>query len=207
MKKVLKIVGIIVLVILVLFMIHAIRNYIILSKINENVSKYVESSNMHMKTTSDKIAVNYYKKDDKEVAFMEKDNVKISVYKVGEKVDQFVDSGDSKTAKLGFGSLNVQVANIAQFDTEWQKFMLGSVAFIRSETYKDKQCYIIDNLLSPYYLVSTDKSQLTVEKDTGLLLKGSNDGTEYYEREYEFNNVDDSIFVEPDISKYTIQEN
>ena len=207
MKKVLKIVGIIVLVILVLFMIHAIRNYIILSKINENVSKYVESSNMHMKTTSDKIAVNYYKKDDKEVVFMQKDNVKISAYKVGEKVDQFIDAGDTKTVRLNSGMMVVQVPNIAQFDTEWQRFLMGSMAFIRSETYKDKQCYIIDNLLSPYYLVSTDKSQLTVEKDTGLLLKGSNDGTEYYEREYEFNNVDDSIFVEPDISEYTIQEN
>lgn len=205
MKKVLKIVGIIIAIILVLFMIHAIRNYIILSKINENVAKYVESSNMHMKTTSSQMNINFYKKDNKEVAFMEKDNVKISAYKVGEKVDQFVDAGDTKTVRLNSGMMVVQVANIAKFDTEWQKFMLGSVSFIRSETYKDKECYTIDNLLSPYFLVG-DKSQYTVEKDTGLLLKDTTDGVTY-EREYEFNNVDDSIFVEPDISEYTIQEN
>ena len=205
MKKVLKIVGIIIVVILILFMIHTIRNYIILNKINENVAKYVESNNLHMQNKSDQVNVNYYKKDDKELAIMQKDNIKMSMYKVGEKVDQFVDSGDSKTAKLGFGSLTVQVANIAKFDTEWQRFMLGSVAFIRSENYKDKDCYVIDNLLSPYFLVG-DKCQYTVEKDTGLLLKDNTDGV-VYEREYEFNNVDDSVFIEPDISEYTIQEN
>lgn len=203
MKKVLKIVGIIIAVVLVLFMIHAIRNYIILSKINNNIAKYVESNNMHMKIISKQMTVNYYRKDDKEVAILQKDNVKISNYKTGEKINQFVEAGDSKIAKLGSGMLIVQVPNTAKFDTKWQRFLLGSVAIIRSETYKDKRCYTIDNLLSPYFLVG-DKCQYTIEKDTGLLLKDITDGVTY-EREYEFNNVSDSIFVEPDINQYTIQ--
>ncbi|MBR3134304.1 MAG: hypothetical protein IKG56_02460 [Clostridia bacterium] len=205
MKKVLKVVGISILVVLVLFMIHAIRNYIILSKINENVAKYVESNNMYMKTESDQVNVNYYRKDDKEVAIMNKDNIKMSNYKIGEKNDQFVETGESKTAKLNLGSMTVQVANIAKFDTKWQRFMLGSVAFIRSKNYKDKACYVIDNLISPYFLVG-DKCQYTVEKDTGLLLKETTDGI-VYEREYEFNKVEDSVFIEPDINEYIIQEN
>lgn len=206
MKKILKIVGIMIVVILVLFMIHAIRNYIILSKINANVSKYVESNNMHMRTISDQITINYYRKDDKEVAIIQKDNIKMSNYKIGEKNDQFVESRDNKTAKLNYGSLHVQVSNIAQFDTEWQRFLYGSVAIIRSETYKDKECYVIDNLFSPYCLTSLDKPQYTIEKDTGLLLKDSSESF-LYEREYEFNNVADSVFIEPDISQYIIQEN
>ena len=44
-----------------------------------------------------------------------------------------------------------------------------------------------------------------IEKDTGLLVKMM-EGTTVSEREQEFNNVDDSIFVEPDISQYTISE-
>ena len=204
MKKVLKIVGIIIAVVLVLFMIHAIRNYIILSKINKNVAKYVESNNMHMKITSKQMTVDYYRKDDKEVAILQKDNVKISNYKIGEKINQFVEAGDSKIAKLGSGMLIVQVPNTAKFDTKWQRFLLGSVAIIRSETYKDKRCYTIDNLLSPYFLVG-DKCQYTIEKDTGLLLKDITDGVTY-EREYEFNNVEDSIFEEPDINQYIIQK-
>ena len=204
MKKVLKIVGIIIAIVVVLFIVHAIRNYIILSKINENVAKYVESNNMHMKITSKQMTVNYYKKDDKEVAILQKDNVKISNYKTGEKINQFLEAGDSKIAKLGSGMLIVQVPNTAKFDTKWQRFLLGSVAIIRSETYKDKRCYTIDNLLSPYFLVG-DKCQYTIEKDTGLLLKDITDGVTY-EREYEFNNVSDSIFVEPDINQYIIQK-
>ena len=55
-----------------------------------------------------------------------------------------------------------------------------------------------------------------IEKETGLRIKAK-EGTltdvngnvadtivEYY---YEFNNVDDSIFTEPDISQYKIQKN
>lgn len=204
MKKVLKIVGIIIAVVLVLFMIHAIRNYIILSKINKNVAKYVESNNMHMKITSKQMTVDYYRKDDKEVAILQKDNVKISNYKIGEKINQFVEAGDSKIAKLDSGMLIVQVPNTAKFDTEWQRFLMGSVAFIRSEKYKDKECYTINNLISPYFLVG-NKSQYTIEKDSGLLLKDISDGVTY-EREYEFNNVEDSIFEEPDINQYIIQK-
>lgn len=109
MKKVLKIVGIIIAVVVVLFIIHVIRNYIILSKINNNIAKYVESNNMHMKITSKQMTVNYYRKDDKEVAILQKDNVKISNYKTGEKINQFVEAGDSKIAKLNSGMLIVQV--------------------------------------------------------------------------------------------------
>ena len=76
MKKVLKIVGIIIAIVVVLFIVHAIRNYIILSKINENVAKYVESNNMHMKITSKQMTVNYYKKDDKEVAILQKERLR-----------------------------------------------------------------------------------------------------------------------------------
>ena len=44
-----------------------------------------------------------------------------------------------------------------------------------------------------------------IEKETGLLLK-TETGNLIGERTYEFDNVDDSIFVEPDISQYKIQK-
>ena len=43
-----------------------------------------------------------------------------------------------------------------------------------------------------------------IEKDTGLLTKSMVAGVTS-ERSYEFDNVDDSIFVEPDISQYTLK--
>ena len=49
------------------------------------------------------------------------------------------------------------------------------------------------------------KNEIYVEKNTGLLTKSVlND--QVMNREYEFNNVDDSTFIEPNIREYTLQE-
>lgn len=45
-----------------------------------------------------------------------------------------------------------------------------------------------------------------IEKETGLVRKAVLD-EQNVTREYEFENVDDSIFIEPDISQYTLKEN
>ena len=42
-----------------------------------------------------------------------------------------------------------------------------------------------------------------IDKNTGLLLKSFVANTEV-ERSYEFNNVSDEVFIEPDIGQYTI---
>ena len=44
-----------------------------------------------------------------------------------------------------------------------------------------------------------------IEKDTGLLIKNILNGT-ITEKEYTFDDVDDAIFTEPDISQYTLKE-
>ena len=54
--------------------------------------------------------------------------------------------------------------------------------------------------------LSYDKQTVYIDKDTGLSVKNEIDKI-VTEREYEFNNVEDSIFVEPDISQYTLKEN
>ena len=51
-KKILKVVGIIVLVLVVIFLIHVIKNFIILSTIQEKVAKYYEPTNVHYTLTS-----------------------------------------------------------------------------------------------------------------------------------------------------------
>ena len=44
-----------------------------------------------------------------------------------------------------------------------------------------------------------------IEKDTGLFVKNIQNGVTT-EKEYTFDNVDDAIFIEPDISQYTLKE-
>ena len=67
-----------------------------------------------------------------------------------------------------------------------------------------KQCYEVKGSLSTALL--TEKgSKVYIEKDTGLYVKAIGDNM-MMEREYEFDNVDDSIFVEPDVSQYSLDE-
>ena len=69
----------------------------------------------------------------------------------------------------------------------------------------NKDCYKINNYLSQSYGVDYNtKVTFIFEKDTGLLIK-TIEAERTTEREYEFNNVDDSIFTEPDISQYTLK--
>ena len=51
----------------------------------------------------------------------------------------------------------------------------------------------------------TNNTEYYIEKETGLVIKTIIDDTTAT-REYEFDNVDDQIFVEPDVSQYTLRE-
>ena len=70
-KKILKIIGIVFLIIIVIVLIHTIRNYIIITNLQNKVSKYTESTNYYTKSISTengmKVTIEYYKKDKKEV--------------------------------------------------------------------------------------------------------------------------------------------
>ena len=63
---------------------------------------------------------------------------------------------------------------------------------------------MVANYKSPTFLTGSDKNEVYLDKDTGLCMKMVID-SETYEREYEFDNVSDDIFVEPDINQYTLQ--
>ena len=44
---------------------------------------------------------------------------------------------------------------------------------------------------------------LKLEKETGLIVKENNDN-KISDKYYEFNNVDENVFIEPDISNYEV---
>ena len=203
-KKILKIIGIIVLILVILVLIHTIRNFIIISKLQNNISKYKGSTNYNVKsiTTEENgtIAIlNYYKKDNNQVLFLERkqneETTKVSMYGYGERIDTFIDDKDSKTVRLNAGSvIAVNIINQVESDNLWQTIFMSLIANIRKAKVNNKDCYAISNLLVTNIL----------DKETGLSIK-----TEIHfrtvEREYEFDNVDDSIFIEPDINQYAIQ--
>ena len=213
-KKILKTIGIVLLVIIIIFLIYIIRNYIIISNLQNKIANYSNSTNYYTKSVATEsdgavVTMKYYKKDNKEVAFIERnlngEISKISVYNNGERRDTFWDNKDSKIAQLDSdGFMSVNIYNGLETDTKWQTFLGSIFASIKTTNCNGKQCYKIKGFLSTT-LLNTKESEVYIEKDTGLYLKTIEEGITS-EREYEFDKVDDSIFVEPDISQYTLKE-
>lgn len=215
-KRVLKIIGIILLIIVTLILIHTIRNTIIISNLQNKVTKYSNSNNYHLKSTTyvdenTTMIINKYQKNEKQLLILERivndEKVKISVYDSGSRIDMFTETQDEKVAQLGKANsiIGIQVLDVLQTDNLWQTILYGLPAIIRTTDIDGYECYTVNNFLSPYYLVGENKTEYNIDKETGLVMKSTIDETIAI-REYEFDKVDDSIFIEPDISQYTLVE-
>lgn len=215
-KKIVKIIGIILLLLFIVLLIHTIRNYIIVSGLQNNISKFADSTNYHVKITSygteknTNNIMNYYKKNDKVVAIVEsniegKNMSKLSTYIYDGKTDTFVEGEGVKFAQLGEERIGiiVQIYNSLENESPLQTFWSSIFAHISSEKVGDKDCYVVSNYDSSLSMEPVGDSKQYIEKDTGLLIKDVTNGI-VSEREFEFDNVDDSIFIEPDISEYEI---
>lgn len=213
-KKVLKIIGIIVAILIILFLIHTIRNYVIVTGLQNKIKPYFNSSNYYMKSVATgnngtTLTMEYYKKDNKQVAFLERnlngEISKISIYNNGERTDRFFDNKEDKIAELDSDmAMTVNLYNGLESENKWQTFLSCIPANIKSINYNGKECYSIKGFMSLTSLNSED-SETIVDKNTGLLVKLTN-GEDQTEKEYKFDNVDDSIFTEPDISEYTLKD-
>ena len=213
-KQILKIIGVILLIVIAIFLIHTIRNYVIISDLQNKISKYANSTNYRTKSVTTEndglvVTMEYYKKDNKEVVFLERmannEVTKISMYSNGERTDVFTETKDSKVAQLNSGTImSLGIYNHLENDSKWQTILGCISAKIKSVDYNGKKCYIVKEFMSSNSLTS-EGVETYIDKETGLFVK-SIDASIVNEREYEFNTVDDSIFTEPDISQYTLKE-
>lgn len=213
-KKILRIVLLIIAILIVIVLVHTIRNYVIITNLQNKISQYSDSTNYHMKSVANEVngtivTMEYYRKDNREVVFLERningEKSNIAMYNNGERTDIFTVTADSKIAQLDSGTiLSVNIYNQLETENNWQTFIESLLVKIRKTSCNDRECYEINGSASPMSLIS-EGEKIFVDKDTGLLTKTvMNDIVS--EREYEFNNVQDSIFVEPDISQYTLKE-
>ena len=213
-KKVLKILGIIVVILIILLLIYTIRNYVIIRNLQNKFSQYSNSSNYYIKSVSTDrdgtiVTTEYYQKDNKQALFLEKnlngELSKISMYNNGERTDIFWENEENKTAQLDSGTtISMDIYNYLETDNNWQTFLGCFTSRIKSTNYNGKDCYLIKGFMSSTSLTSED-AEIYIDKETGLFVKTNASGIDN-EREYEFDNVDDSIFEEPDISQYTIKK-
>lgn len=213
-KKVLKIIGIVMAILIILILIYTIRNYIIITDLQSKILNYQDSKNYHIKSVANSndgttnIKMDYYRKDNKQVIFIERnangDIIKLSMYDNGERVDTFTETQNTKTVKLNSGELmTVNIYNYLETDNKWQTLLGCITAKIKSTNFNGKECYIVKGFLSSTSLTS-EGAETYIDKETGLFLK-TTEAEIITERDYEFHNVEDSIFTEPDISQYTLK--
>ena len=214
MKKILMVLGIIIAILVVIVLVHTIRNYMIITDLQDKISQYADSVNYYTKsiaTVKDgTITMEYYRKDNNQVVFLERnlnDTInKIAMYNNGEKTDTFTQTPDTKIAQLNSGTImSIGIYNHLETENNWQTFLGSMFASVKSTNYNGKDCYIIKGFMSSTSL-TYEGAETYIEKDTGLFIKDI-EGETITEKEYEFDNVDDSIFVEPDISQYTLKSN
>ena len=143
-----------------------------------------------------KVKMEYYRKDDKHVVLMKRnlngEILKLSMCDNGEGTDVFTETSESKNVQLNKDNImTINLYNFLETDNNWQT-LLGSIcARVKSTNYNGKECYVIKGFLSSTSL-AFEGQETYIEKDTGLFVKTTGEGIT--EREYEFGNVDDSIF-------------
>ena len=156
--------------------------------------------------------INQYKKDEKNLMILERiandEKAKFSFYNNGNRVDKFIETKDTKIVELNSSDsvLGMPAVDILQTENFGQKILSAAIAKISSVEVNGINCYAVDRFFSPYFLLGENKSEHDIDKETGLGMKSIIDKA-ITTREYEYDNVDDNIFVEPDISQYKLQEN
>ena len=214
-KKVFISILLLILVIVIIFLIITIRKMVIIEDLNKKSAKYVNDDNHYEKiiNTSDlsETIAEYYCKGEKAVVILTRTNkttgevVKLSNYYTGDVANTYIDTGTDKVTYQNSNGLPSQIMVIG-FDygnSIWNLFLLAVTSSFKNIEYQGKDCYLFNSGMA---------DDCIIEKETGLRLKCKN-GTEGEEKSeinveyfYEFSEVDDSVFIEPDISEYRIEE-
>lgn len=218
--KILRNILLAILVIILIFVGNTFRKYSIIKNLDKKAEETAKSTNYHIKATKREGGTvdtfEYYEKDGNEAYVMKvylngnlqqllgyknKDNEKYHVY---------IESSEGKIADLKCGGIvpNLkldygELENMAP--TGFGGFLACSRLKVKKAKtiYDGSKCYIIEEKT---FMEDESKMWYTYrDMETGLRIKVSN-GNYETTYEYEFDNVDDSIFIEPDISEYEIYE-
>ena len=215
-----KIIFLIIALFVILYSVSVIRKMIIISDINKKISNYSKINNYYAKATQyggDVMRImEKYSKDNRcyiKTTFISSDKNKnwiIRDYKNGEQINSYYENEQQKNANMNVNSM----VEYNVFGTWYERFLIYNnlgllriaiLSDISTEKCNGKECFKITQhmLGSDFELVNY------VEKNTGLPIRNifrttinewSGDGVIDYE--YDIENVEDSIFVEPNIEEY-----
>lgn len=224
MKK--KIIFGVVLLILAILLTLGIKNYVIIQSLEKKFEEYANKDNYHiynfvhqangLKTTRDE----YKKGNNSLIAYYSSDINKGLLSKVykndAQKVNYITIYSDSKTTNIVNEDFkdetNVEIISYLKDLSFGDKLRLAVSNSLKTEKYNGKEVYRISgkSLENEYENVI----DCLVEKETGLVVYVSyksadekDKDVEFTEMYYEFDNVDDSIFVQPDKSNFEVENN
>lgn len=218
-RKILITILLIAIISILAFLAFTIREMITLKNLNKKVAQFVNNNEHYEKIINDSgnttTITEYYCKGDNAVLFLNTtlnstgETRKLTNYFKGDKVNSYIESGEDKIALLNTNGIpsKVMIRQVDSGNNLWELFLVSLATSIRSEEYNGKDCYVLS---------LGENAKTYIDKDTGLTLKAiegvavdenGNEIVQTIEYHYEFDNVDDNIFVEPDISEYKIQEN
>ena len=218
-RKILITILLIAIISILAFLAFTIREMITLKNLNKKVAQYVNNNEHYEKIINDSgnttTITEYYCKGDNAVLFLNTtlnstgETRKLTNYFKGDKVNSYIESGEDKIALLNTNGIpsKVMIRQVDAGNNLWELFLMSLATSIRSEECNGKDCYVLS---------LGENSKTYIDKETGLTLKAiegtvvdenGNESVQTMQYHYEFDNVDDNIFVEPDISKYKIQEN
>ena len=227
-KKVTILKSILIIVIIVYTMFIG-RKMVILGNIQNNIEKYIEISNYHIKSyyyKNDAISVydayvkeNISKESEYYIASLEKVEINSfhkTKYSDGEKDNYYIETQGHKIATINreHSSNIINIKNDTKFSDLKELLLLAFTSNITNEICNGIECYKIDFsiMLDKEGNVTKYKTIQYIDKQTGLVIRYI-DGNDNKQNEfggirdyqYEFNVVEDNDFVEPNIEEYEIE--
>lgn len=206
-KKILLLILLIVLVILIAFLVVTFRKFIIVKNMQSKIAMKEQNSNYYRKTTTTgeqgETITEAYVKDNKKFVSIKKisndKEEKILLYDNGTTINVYREIGDEKTfIPNGSSEIVLNLTNWLETFNDYHTFICCIKAKITETVYEGKECYVIKNFEEPNL---KEEKELYIEKETGLCLK-STIMNQTSIIEYEFDNVSDEIFTEPDMNLY-----
>ncbi len=219
-KSIWKVLLLLFIIILFIFIFLTARKMILLSNLKNKQKEIMNKDNYYAHLTSytgtSMKTIDIYHKNDKhymkEVEFNTPNDVKIlDIYNTGNLCNTYItDKSGKYVQKNGQAyELHILYNDLAYTKSFWALVKQAVISDIKSDICNGKECYNITNLLD-------DCKNVYIEKDTGLIVRvyGFESSTTFENQttvktngltdfKYQFNQVKDDIFTQPNMSEYT----
>ena len=220
----LRVLRIILLVIVLVFVINTGRKVYIISNLNNKAQEYINSENykktIYLLDSGKYVKSEGYCLNNKQKIVIttinengEKEVVTVYGERGSNKVNTYVEKEGKKTARINQqGEVSIEIGDAFYgLENKATLIIYAMLTNIDETTFNEEDCYYISGPenLGPYKMMYINKnngliiSTMPFETEFANLKKGRIPSTEY---KFEFDNVTEEDFIEPNISEYEIIE-